>query len=130
MSERDGESVYLRRIAGTGSGAKETRDTGADIHGIAVLDEGHAVNQPASDAHSELPRIPRRQSLRRAALDVFPAVEDRRRRGALVRRALATADVVTFGTATGTLLAIAFVAALLPSIRASRVDPALVLRGE
>jgi len=105
MSERDGESVYVRRTAGKGSGAREARDTGANIHGIAVLNEGHSVSQPASDAHSDLPRIPRGQSLRRAPLDVVPVVEDRRRRGALVRRALAAADVVS--------LSIAFLVGLL-----------------
>lgn len=43
---------------------------------------------------------------------------------------LAPADLFIFATAMAILMAIALVAALLPAVRASRVDPAFVLRGE
>ena len=43
---------------------------------------------------------------------------------------LASADLSIFATAMVVLIAIALVAALLPALRASRVDPAFVLRGE
>ena len=39
-------------------------------------------------------------------------------------------DASVVATATGVLVAIAVAAALLPAVRAAKVDPATVLRGE
>ena len=108
----------MRRTAGRGTGSRKARETGSIVHGIAVLNEGHAMSQPAPDAHSDLPRIPRGQSLRPAPLDVVPAVEGRRPRGTLVRRALAVSDALS--------LTAAFLVALLlfpPEAASDNVRP-------